>query len=115
MIYIWSFYTMPTVTVQVIPVQVVEGVDWVKSKPAVVRVKAIWADGNARTKYSQIDVITGDVACTTGSYGPYEKTGQTFCRVDDPVAVNTEKIISPAEWLCGNSANFLRRMESVHY
>jgi hypothetical protein len=40
----WTFTTLPNLIVEVIPVQVVEGANFVQNKPGVVRVKAMWAE-----------------------------------------------------------------------
>ncbi len=45
--YSWTFSTMPNLNVSIIPVQVVEDVNLVHNKPAVVRVKAEWSDLNS--------------------------------------------------------------------
>ncbi|MBF0302058.1 MAG: Ig-like domain-containing protein [Desulfamplus sp.] len=42
--YSWTFSTMPNLNVSIVPVQVVEDVNLVHNKPAVVRVKAEWND-----------------------------------------------------------------------
>ena len=41
--YTWTFSTTPDLTVEIVPVQVIDGMDLVQNKEAVIRVKASWS------------------------------------------------------------------------
>lgn len=65
--YSWTFTTMPKLTVEIIPVQVVDGVNLVHNKPAVVRVRATWDE------FSDVTRLPATVSLTYDGSDTYTK------------------------------------------
>jgi len=84
--YTWSFTTVPNLTVEIIPVQVLENEDLVKDKPTVVRVKATWGTPMSSGVVVATDVpkLTADIAVSYDSdfSGKASKTGAEFFEPD---------------------------------
>ncbi|MCP4715872.1 MAG: Ig-like domain-containing protein, partial [Deltaproteobacteria bacterium] len=91
--YSWTFYTLPRLTVSIIPVQVVDDVNLVHNKPGVVRIKAVWDE------FSDVDEVPVKI---TLSYSD----GTSVTR--EPFVFYNEILTSvPAEYRRhGRSANF---------
>ena len=110
--YTWSFTTMPTVTVQVIPCQVVDGVDWVQGKESVIRVKAVWGGGNNRLPGGNVHTLSARTEVAYDGAPPVSLGDYVFHRVDD---MNARKatLIDYAKMISGNSANYFSRDNQV--
>lgn len=99
----WTFTTMPDVSVGIIPVQVVDGVDLVRNKPGVTRIKALWPDSEG-SLVSDVLKLTADVSVTYDGTQTFNRKGETFYRFD----IDSQKPsrIPKSALFKGNSANF---------
>lgn len=92
--YTWTFMTMPKIKVEIIPEQVVEGVNLVHNKSAVVRVRATWDD------FSDVVKLPAKVSITYDSSETFTKE-KFFYYIDLPL-----KSIPNDYKKHGKSANF---------
>jgi hypothetical protein len=99
----WTFTTMPELTVAIVPVQVVDGVDLVRNKPGVTRIKALWPDSDGGL-ISDVIKLIADVSVTYDGTQTFSQKSQSFYRFD--VDNLKPSRIPKSAVLKGNSANF---------